>query len=207
MSRVIGLKKTKQFVFVKFDNSITLKIANGFFNKIDLDYDLELSDSQFSALKSSSEKYNAKLTAFRLLSRRQHSSFELKTKLKQRGYSERSIEEIIQELRGADYINDFKFAEDFAEEMISKKKNGLQNVLNKLRSMGINNEILAHVRELYQSYDEHEIAFELAEKKYNSISGRIDDILIIKFKIYNYLLCKGFSNEVIRKSIEKLGLS
>lgn len=61
-------------------------------------------------------------SSIRMLAGREHSCFELKTKLKNKGHHAAEIEEVISQLIKDKYLNDERFAETF---VLSKSKRGI----------------------------------------------------------------------------------
>lgn len=84
-----------------------------------------------------SDAGQAYIAAVRLLSRRDHSKFELTQKLKRRGeYSDIAIEAAMIELIAANYLDDERYAELFAEQRM-RRGYGPMSILSKLGERGI----------------------------------------------------------------------
>jgi len=63
---------------------------------------------------------NLYATAIRMLAGREHSGFELKTKLKRKGYSDDEINEVIEQLIEDKYLNEERFTEVFVNSKIKR---------------------------------------------------------------------------------------
>ncbi|MEE9320546.1 MAG: regulatory protein RecX [Granulosicoccus sp.] len=84
-----------------------------------------------------SDTGQAYIAAVRLLSRRDHSQFELTRKLKRRGeHSDIAIESAMIELITANYLNDRRYAGLFAEQRM-RRGYGPLSILSKLGERGI----------------------------------------------------------------------
>ncbi len=81
-------------------------------------------------------KKSCKDAALSLLSRREHSSAELKRKLAQKGYDRGEIEKIIEYCGEFGYLSDGRFAAAFARELIERKLASDRAALAKLASRG-----------------------------------------------------------------------
>ncbi len=63
---------------------------------------------------------SAKSVAVRLLSRREHSAFEIRNKLFKRDFAEAEIEQAIAELQQGDWLSDERFAEAYIRQRQQK---------------------------------------------------------------------------------------
>ncbi len=78
----------------------------------------------------------ARDAAVRLLGRREHSTHELRRKLKRRGYCDDVIDEVIATLRAADSVSDARFAESFVR-VRSERGQGPLRIRAELRERGV----------------------------------------------------------------------
>lgn len=199
------VKKDEKNVVVFFDNEEKLFLSYEIFLKNGLKKNDEISESRFSLLIEENQKFHLRQKAFRLLGRRHHSSFELKVKLKQKGYNENFINEIINDLKLNGYLNDYQFALVYAEENIKNKYWGKKKVEAELFKRGIKRNIIAQVvEEKFPSSDDLSNAVELGKKKLNSLLTRKIENQKIRTKLYSFLLSKGYDYEICKKVIEVL---
>ena len=80
-----------------------------------------VSSDRFSFLVDENKRHYVKLHAVRLLARRPHSEKELRTKLFQKKYEKGMINDVIEELKHKDLLDDYKFALIFTEEKMRIK--------------------------------------------------------------------------------------
>jgi len=130
---------------------------------------------------------NIKSEAFKLLSRRDYFSEELKRKLIQKGFSESEVDEIIKYLKEEGYLDDEKLLERYKELSIEKGESFLK-LKSKLYRKGI--------KDLDFSYEEElEAALNLLQKKFKKEKNYPN---VVKF-----LKNRGFSYSVIQEAVKR----
>lgn len=152
------------------------------------------------------ELNRAKDVAYRFLSYRPRSEKEVIRRLKLKGFTKDTVEKVINTLEKYGYIDDAKFAFDWAKYRLQNKPIGKNRLIRELREKGIASDIIHDaVDETYENIDESEIARELAKKKIRSYKGLGDRI--IQRRLFAFLLRRGFSIETSKRAInEVLGL-
>jgi len=202
--KILSLVKKNNFVTVTFDNNDKLRLHYEVAVKCGLRKNDELSLEEIKSILDVEEKFNLKNSALRLVSRRPHSSFELRLKLQKKKFSKDDISEIIKDFLAKGYLSDKDFAERFIDEGIKKKK-GLMKIKAELFSKGISKEIIDNV--LGKFNDEALIASNaehLAVKKLTSLKYKELDPNQQKQKLYSYLNTKGYSSDIIRQVVNKI---
>jgi len=199
------VKKDDRNVIIFFDNDEKLIIAYEIFLQNGLKKNDEVSESRFSFLIEQNQIYFLKQRAFHLLGRRHHSSYELKLKLRQKGYKTEYIEQVVEELNTKGLLNDYEFASSFCEENIRTKFWGKKKVESELYKRGITREIIYRViEEKFTSGNELDNALELGRKKLKIIRTRKIDSDKVRTKLYSFLLSKGYDYDVCKKAVEIL---
>ncbi|MFZ0454702.1 MAG: RecX family transcriptional regulator [Ignavibacteriaceae bacterium] len=167
--------------------------------------DDDISEIQIESLIKDNQRFAVKQRAFRYLGRRLLSENELRLKLKLKKYDENIIDEIIEDLKEKDYLNDMEFANVFSSENIRNKSWGKNKVKAELMRRGVDNEIISQVLlEKFPEGNDLNNAIELAQKKYLLLSRRILEQKKIKEKIISFLFSKGYDYEVSREAFEKI---
>ncbi|MFF2532190.1 regulatory protein RecX [Brevibacillus sp. NPDC058079] len=140
-------------------------------------------------------------SALRLLSFRIRSEYELRMRLRQKGYEDNWIDLALEKLRSYQYVNDETFAKTLAKDRQNIKKLGERGLKAELKQKGISQEIITQVVDELCS-DEKELgqAIELCEKKLRSISGK-DPIPKTRQKLMQFLVRKGYSFDIAGKAI------
>jgi regulatory protein len=166
----------------------------------------ELSDEKLNSLLQQSEFQKTKDSALRLLARRPHSKFEIKTKLVKKGFSKTIIDNVVQRLTEDRLLDDFEFSKVYASELFEKRKSGILKIKNQLIGKGVDRKSIENVLNNINGIRAEDNAYELIIKKFNYIKSRVSDPKKIQQKLYSFLLSKGYPSEIISKTLRKLNL-
>lgn len=137
--------------------------------------------------------------AFRYLSYRPRSEFELKMRLRQRGFDASSIEGVLRELRGQGLVDDFAFAQFWKENRESFSPRSRTLLHRELRQKGIAPHIIA---EVIKEIDEEASAYKAAQNRVKRFA--FSDYDNFCHRIAALLRRRGFSYEVSRHIINRL---
>ncbi len=206
--RVIKIvKKDVKNVTIYFDNDEDLFLSVDIFYKSGLKKNDEISDDRFSSLIKENRLFHIKQRAFRYLGRRQHSTSELRIKLKQKGYETELINQVLDDLKMKNYLDDTKFAEMFVEEKIKLKLWGEQKLRSELIKRGINSETISDIlKNKITDEDKLNNAIIIASKKYNTLRNRNLDNDVIKRMLISFLNSRGYNYDVIKEVFEILNI-
>ena len=138
--------------------------------------------------------------AFDLLSRRAHSTKELRDKLYKREYSKRDIDTVLVECERLGFLNDELFANDYAAELGGQGK-GRFKIKMKLRNKGLSED---HIEKALEKNcnNEQENAENALSRKLRSLINE-EDINKRRQKAYRFLAYRGFSSDIITKLMDK----
>jgi regulatory protein len=199
------VKKDAGNVVIHFDNDEVLFLSVDIFYKSGLKKNDEISDDRFSSLIKDNRLFHIKQRAFRYLSRRQHSTSELRIKLKQKGYETDLINEVLDDLKNKNYLDDIEFAKMFVEEKIKLKLWGEQKLRSELIKRGIKSEIISDVlRNIISDEDKLNNVMTVASKKYDTLRNRKLDNDEIKKKLITFLNSRGYDYAVIKEVCDEL---
>ncbi len=202
--KILYLVKKNNYVIVTFDNDEKLRLHYEVAVKCSLRKNDELSDEKLKSIQKTEDLFNLKNSAFRLISRRPHSSYELKTKLLKKKFNKEDISEIIHDFNSKGYLSDKDFAERFIDEGIKKKK-GLMKIKSELFSKGISRAI---IEQLFNKFDDDKSITEnaklLAQKKLETFNYKKYDANQKKQKLYSYLNNKGYSSDIIKQVVDEI---
>jgi len=163
----------------------------------------ELSDQEIEKIISEDQTIRGKEYLLRLLSRRIYSRYEILKKLKNKGYPENIVSNLVLWLENKNYINDELFAEMWAQFRLQNKPIGSYKLNQELRLKGINQDIIKKIIDkTYNEIDELTVARNIIRDKI--VSAKIKNIRIDPKKIYNFLLRRGFSIEISRNIYHEL---
>jgi regulatory protein len=149
-------------------------------------------------MKAEKEKSfdEAMKSAGRLLSRRQHTVFELRAKLAKREFPKNVIDEVVSFLSERKFLDDANFAELYFNELTAKGL-GLTRIRLAMRKRGVPPEIFNEVLGRGFSVDDEAQRATEALKKRHLFFDREKDLNKRKQKMFRYLASRGFSSSVI----------
>src|SRR5213080_2732831 len=153
-------------------------------------------------LETESALYDA---AIKILTRRAHSVSEMKKALIRRTADEDLIQKVIARLKQNGYIDDARYAKQFARQRTEGRKQGKFRVARDLRARGVpDRHIEAALEEAAQNTDEAAVVRQRIERKLRASRGpdtreKVDDRKLAS--LYRSLLRAGFSADVIRREL------
>src|SRR4030042_601001 len=137
--------------------------------------------------------------ASRYLSYRPRSVFEVKTRLRQRGFGNVAIESVLQKLRSDGSLDDLAFAGFWKEDRESFSPRSAMLLARELRAKGIATGV---VNQVVGAVDEEDSAYRAAVKR----AVRLDrtDFTDFRDRLTPFLRRRGFSYEVIEDTVRRL---
>lgn len=136
---------------------------------------------------------------FRLLKVRQRSQAEIEQRLKARQYPSSMVRKLVQYLSGLDLLDDAKFAQDWAKMRLSKDF-GHRRISSELRQKGIAEAVIKSLmQDIGHNADEEKTVQKIAHKRFLRYKNL--DAPIAQRRLYGYLIRRGFSENVILKTI------
>ena len=158
---------------------------------------------QNNATPAKADHQHAMNTAVRILTNRDHSKYELKQKLQQRGFGRKVIDTVIVECERFNYINDKRTADVYISQL-KRKHFGKRYIRMALRKKRLSGTVIENIlQKNYPEADELENAGRLLEKKMKTFE-READLKKRSDKIYRFLYSRGFSPAVISALIRNL---
>lgn len=146
----------------------------------------------------------AKLRAMNLLQSRDYTERQLQDKLRDGGYPEAVVTQALEYVKSFHYIDDLRYAGDYLAAFEGRKS--LRRMEQDLQQKGIAKSIIEQAVAAWQEQDggqdELQMACALLEKKHydRDTCDRKQ-----QQRLYNFLLYRGFSNEVVRKALQADG--
>lgn len=138
--------------------------------------------------------------ALRLISIRDITELELRSKLERKGFSETEIEKVIEKLREKGFIDDSRFIKK-AERIAEDRMIGQFGLRQYLIRRGVDKELVEEIPKL----DETSIAVKLINKKSHFLKDIPEEKK--KAKIAGFLMRRGFSWDTINKVINQAYLT
>ena len=141
-------------------------------------------------------------TALRILTRRDHSRFELVRKLKQRGFCQGDIDVAVSSCERFDYINDERTARVYIRQL-KRRGYGKKRIQLELNKKGLKGDPIQQIlNESVSERDESEGAERILTKNVKRFE-REKDLLKRRDKMYRFLNTRGFSRDVITNTIKR----
>lgn len=142
---------------------------------------------------------SAKAAALRLLTHRDRSSFELRSRL-ERSFSSEEVQEALEYLERLGYLDDLRYARNYVQYRNSSRPTGNYLLRLELSSRGIKDCQIEQV--LNPPEVEYELALSLARQRLGRLQR--EDALARMKKIYQLLQRRGFPGATARKVVGEL---
>ncbi len=188
---VLTNKKKK----IHTDEETAFALYNGEVRKYELEEGREIPEPVYQELMTVLLK-RAKLRSMHLLTKKDYSEHQLRTKLMQSDYPVEIIDQAVAYLYSFHYLDDERFARNFIEYRMRSKSR--RQLIYELQQKGIPQDISAGVYdEISGDSEEEAIRMAIAKKRINPEQASREEL----YKLYAFLGRKGFSQEKIRKVI------
>jgi regulatory protein len=144
--------------------------------------------------------------ALRALVRRAYSIHEMKEYLRRRAEQDDAVPPVIARLREQSYLDDAKYARDYARLHAQSRRQGKFRIARELRARGVpDHHIDAALESVLAETDETALARERIKRKLAQLRGPsgkpIDQKRIAS--LYRSLIAAGFSADIIRAEVRK----
>jgi len=152
---------------------------------------------------SSKERMEAANYAYRLLYYRERSRSEMASRLGRRGYAPSVIKDVIGDLEKKRLLDDGRFAALLIRDIMRTRPSGLYFIRSKLMRYGVDRKVADKaISDIESEYDEFSAALNAAEKRKAGMRGVNKEKA--KKRIYDFLLRRGFSKDVVYKILGRL---
>lgn len=163
-----------------------------------------LTPSLFKQIEQAEHYHAVKEASFRYLGRRDHASFEIKQKLKKKGFDEDVIDQALEELSDKGYLNDENFSVKFITEKSELNQWGRKKIESELYKKGVHRKTIQQtLNSFFENLSQDQICLDLVIKRKRHFL-REEDTHKRKMKIYNYLAGRGFTSSDIKKAMPKI---
>jgi regulatory protein len=142
-------------------------------------------------------------SALRALMRRAHSIHQMKEYLNPRAEDKDLVSNVIARLRELNYLDDTRFAAEFARQHASFRKQGRFRIARELRARGVPDPYIdAALDSVFAETDEAASVRARIKRKLAHVRGALDQRKIAS--LYGSLLRAGFSADIIRTELRGL---
>ncbi|GAB4295098.1 MAG: hypothetical protein Kow0098_17160 [Ignavibacteriaceae bacterium] len=198
--RIIRLIKKNNNVLVQLDTDEQLILNYELVVRESLRKNDELSQDKIDFLIQENQKFNIRQRALNLLARRLHSSGEIRTKLRSKGFEKHLVDSVVDQLSESNLIDDRRFARAFIDEKRRIRNWSINRIRKELYKRGIRQDIIKAILTDVETDDtEKEHAFNIAIRKYKLLSQRFTDQRKIRQKLIASLLAKGFDFAICKE--------
>lgn len=162
-----------------------------------------LTESQLDALKKASEKHRCDRETARLLAQRDHTTGEIRLKLKRKGFASESIQVAVKRYLASGILDDAKVGRKAAEDLLSRRPCGREFLIGYLQKKRIPRELAS---EIADDVAGSEPELERARRALQARWRRLKDFELetARTKAYTYLARRGFSYDSARAVFAEL---
>lgn len=199
VTEIIDISKKQSRIHI--DHDISFVLYKGELRQYGIVEGEELPQETYHKLLEELLPRRAKLRAMNLLQIRDYTERQLRDKLLGGGYPEFVVDQAVEYVKSFHYIDDLRYAGDYLAAFAGRKS--LRRMEQDLQQKGISKAIIeqavADWQEQDGGQDELQMACSLLEKKHydkNASDRRQQQ------RLYNFLMYRGFSSEVIRKALQ-----
>lgn len=164
----------------------------------------ELSFELLEEIQNENKLYEIYDIALRYINTRLRSRKELRKYLIKKGYSEDSINNVINMLSNQGYLNDEIYANSYVHDRMLMSSYGPNRIRGDLEKLGISNEFIDSAISIFTIEKEKERIEKLVAKQIKSNHNK--GPLVLKKKIQTYLLNLGYSINLINEALNKKNL-
>lgn len=133
----------------------------------------------------------------------ERSSFEVAQKLVAWNIDNNTIHAIIEELKRENFLNDERFAEDYARGKFRMKNWGKKKIRLFLLQKKISEPIVDRALSLIDDEEYNQSLLRLAEKRANMFPSKLSNFEK-KGKLYQFLLSKGYESYIVREVMDEI---
>jgi len=128
---------------------------------------------------------------------------EVKEKLAEYGVYGKDADHIISDLIENNYLNEERFALQFAGGRFRSKQWGRRKILHALKQKGVSDYCIRKAMQQIDEDDYVQTMLKLAEKKWAALKGE-KNLFIKKRKLQDYLIQRGFETDYMSEIMKRL---
>ena len=142
-------------------------------------------------------------SALRALMRRAHSIHEMRDYLARRAEDKELISPVIARLRELQYLDDARYATDYARQHARTRRQGRFRIARELRGRGVPDRYIESALDaVFAETDEAALVRGRVKRRLAHLRGPLDQRKIAS--LYRSLLSAGFSSDVIRAELRNI---
>lgn len=200
ITKIEEQKKNNKRCSIYIDNEYHSSVDKEILEELSFYEGMELNPDELRQKLEIIQYKSALRTALYILTLSSRTENEIKKKLLEKQYPEKTITQVIEYLKEIGYVNDESYTESFIRNMRDTAGISRRTLYYKLVSKGVDSEIIQQKLEEAE-IDDYASALKAAKKKAAGLKG---DKRGKKLKLINFLYRKGYGMEVCRRVIEML---
>ena len=195
-------KRNKDRSNIYIDNEFAFSLSNELVYKEGLKTNEKINIEEIKVIAKEDNYLKCKNTALRIVEKSYKSEKELRDKLILKGYENEEIEKSISFLKEYNFISDDNYTRMYVKD--KSRIQGKKKIKYDLIKKGISENIIEEEISNIDRDEEREVAYNLAEKKYNTIAKRESDKFKLSQKLYRFLLSKGYDYDTVSYAVKKV---
>jgi regulatory protein len=202
ITKIIAARKRGK-CFLCFNDDSSILIERDLIFEYELSKNMIVSQTFLQDILHREELINAKKVGLSFATYALRTEKQVKLKLRDSGFGELIIIQVIDFLKDFNYLSDEVFAENFIKAKINRKYYGYLRLKRELSEKGINEHIInSYLPKFYTQDIALETARKSAERKLRSISFREEKKK--KTQVKDHLFRQGFSLDLIQVILKEL---
>lgn len=180
---------------IYINDEFVFSVHEDVFVKCRLYKGMEVDEGRLAEWLREEEIHQVKLAAYRYLSYRPRTVYEVHTYLKRKGFADSLIEPVLNDLKEQRYLDDRAFAKSWVDERRRLKGIGTLRLKQELAKKGIASSLIDEALSYVDLDEQRQMAMKVAERRYLRICG--ESWPVIERRLGQYLLRQGFPYETV----------
>ncbi|MBR1676433.1 MAG: RecX family transcriptional regulator [Clostridia bacterium] len=157
-----------------------------------------IEEEELDEIQLESERVRATDKALNFISKSAKTERQVRDYLCQKGYTQKTVDEVISKMGGYGFIDDENYADEYVKSLSGKK--GKRLIFMELKKRGVSDDLASRAIDGASPEKEADGALALARKY---VKNKLID-RDLKLKCYKHLLSKGFDYDVAKDAVDKL---
>lgn len=201
MAIVTNVEMTKTHAKIDLDGRFFARLQMKYFKKMPIEINEAIDEDDYIDHIAQLQLKDAYETALTSLDFSARTAVELRRRLKQKGFVEPAVDAVVQRLKSNGLINDEQYAERMVE-IGQQKQLGLYALKRKMRSKGLDEDLVDSALEEIDPEDQLQAAKEAASKLSRRYAS--EDDRTARRKLGQALARRGFSWDIIESALADL---
>ena len=199
-------KKNAKRISIFLDDKFAFGLHQDVLLQHSLHTGLYLGDSRIQELIQADALLRAKEASITYLGHRARTEHEVRTRLKEKKFSEEIVDKVITRLYELSYLDDEQFALNYTKSRFNFKGYGPQRIRAELRRLGIAATLIDKtLSEQLNQEDLQERALQEAQKRLKKLRNE-ENLTKKRRKLFQFLMRRGHTADIAREVIEQLEL-